>query len=74
MIALGSTHVFAANQWAASLSWAPLADDETWSDLTAPPQISQGTDNGIPFLAYDDAHHIVYASLFSGGVARMVVP
>jgi photosystem II stability/assembly factor-like uncharacterized protein len=74
MIALGSTHVFAANQWAASLSWAPLADDETWSELPAPPQISQGTDNGIPFLAYDDAHHIVYASLFSGGVARMVVP
>jgi len=74
MIALGSTHVFAANQWAASLRWAPLADDETWSDLPAPPQISQGKDNGIPFLAYDDAHRLVYASLFSGGVARMVAP
>ena len=59
-----------ANQWAASLSWAALTDDETWSELPAPPQISQGTDNGIPFLAYDDAHHIVYASLFPGGVAH----
>jgi hypothetical protein len=74
MIALGSKHVFAANQWSASLQWAQLSDDEHWSDLPAPPQISQGTDNGIPFLAYDDAHRIVYASLFSGGVARMVAP
>jgi hypothetical protein len=36
-------------------------------------QISQGSDGGIPFLAYDDAHGILYASMFSGGVARMVV-
>jgi hypothetical protein len=33
-----------------------------------------GSDGGIPFLAYDDAHHVLYASMFSGGVARMVVP
>lgn len=32
-----------------------------------------GHDNGIPFLAYDDAHHILYASMSSGGVARMLV-
>jgi photosystem II stability/assembly factor-like uncharacterized protein len=74
MVTQGSTHVFAANQWAASLKWAALSADETWTDLPAPPQISLGTDNGIPFLAYDDAHHILYASMFSGGVARMVVP
>ena len=35
---------------------------------------ASGSDGGIPFLAYDDAHHILYASMFSGGVARMVVP
>jgi hypothetical protein len=73
MIAQGSTHVFAADQWSPSLKWASLSDDETWTALPAPPQISRGTDGGIPFLAYDDAHGVLYASLFSGGVARMVV-
>jgi len=74
MIALGSKQVFAANQWQPSLRSASLDDDQTWSDLPTPPQLSQGSDGGIPFLAYDDAHGILYASMFSGGVARMVVP
>jgi photosystem II stability/assembly factor-like uncharacterized protein len=74
MIAQGSTRVFAANQWQPSLRTASLDDDEQWTDLAAPPQISRGSDGGIPFLAYDDAHRVLYASLFSGGVARMVVP
>jgi hypothetical protein len=74
MIAQGTRKLFAANQWQPSLKFANLDNDESWSDLPAPPQISQGTDGGIPFLAYDDAHGILYASLFSGGVARMVVP
>jgi hypothetical protein len=74
MIAQGSRKLFAANQWMPSLKWANLDNDESWSDLPAPPQISQGSDDGIPFLAYDDAHGILYASMFSGGVARMVVP
>jgi photosystem II stability/assembly factor-like uncharacterized protein len=74
MIAHGSSHVFAADQWNPSLRWAALDADESWTDLPAPPQIALGTDGGIPFLAYDDVHHIVYASMFSGGVARMVVP
>jgi hypothetical protein len=74
MIAQGSQQLFAADQWQPSLRSAALDDDETWSDLPAPPQIEMGSDGGIPFLAYDDAHRILYASMFSGGVARMVVP
>lgn len=74
MVAQGSQQVFVANQWQPSLWSASLDDDETWNELSAPPQISQGTDGGIPFLAYDDAHGVLYASMFSGGVARMVVP
>jgi hypothetical protein len=74
MIAQGSQRVFAANQWQPSIRSAKLDDDQTWSDLATPPQISQGSDGGIPFLAYDDTHGILYASMFSGGVARMVVP
>jgi hypothetical protein len=74
MLAQGSKQIFAANQWQPSLRTASLDDDETWSDLEAPPQISQGSDGGIPFLAFDDAHGILYASMFSGGVARLVVP
>ena len=44
-----------------------------WNDVPAPSQIGQGNDGGIPFLAYDDAHGILYASMFSGGVARMIM-
>lgn len=74
MIAHGSTHVYAADQWNASIRRAALTDDETWEDVAAPSeQIGMGTDGGIPFLTYDDAHHVLYASMFSGGVARMVI-
>jgi hypothetical protein len=65
--------IFAANQWNPAICSAQLVDDEAWSDLPTPPQISQGSDGGIPFLAYDDAHGILYASMFSGGVARIIV-
>jgi hypothetical protein len=74
MLAQGKKQVFAANQWAPNLWTAKLDDDETWTDLAAPAQIAQGSDGGIPFLAFDDAHGVLYASMFSGGVARMVVP
>jgi hypothetical protein len=74
MTAQGSQKIFAANQWQASLKMADLSNDESWTDLPTPPQISQGSDNGIPFLAYDEGHNVLYASMFSGGVARMVVP
>jgi hypothetical protein len=74
MIAQGSQQVFAANQWTPSIKAASLDADDTWADLPAPEQISQGSDGGIPFLAYDDDHSILYASMFSRGVARMVVP
>jgi len=74
MLAQGSEQLFVANQWQPTLWSASLDDDATWNELTAPAQISQGSDGGIPFLAYDDAHGILYASMFSGGVARMVVP
>ncbi|MES1182775.1 MAG: hypothetical protein ABUL60_03115 [Myxococcales bacterium] len=73
MIAQGSKRVFAANQWAPDLKSATLDLDDTWTDLPAPAQIAQGSDGGIPFLAFDDTHGILYASMFSGGVARMVV-
>lgn len=73
MIAQGSKKVFAANQWMPNLWSAELDDDDTWTELTAPAQIAQGSDGGIPFLAFDDAHGILYASMFSGGVARLVV-
>ena len=74
MIAQGSKQVFAANQWQPSIKVATLAADTAWTDLPAPAQIKQGSDGGIPFLAFDDDHAILYASMFSGGVARMVVP
>lgn len=74
MVTQGSDQVFAANQWQPVLWSANLDEDDTWTEFEAPAQIAQGSDGGIPFLAYDDAHHILFASMFSGGVARMVVP
>jgi hypothetical protein len=73
MMAQGASDLFAANQWQPSIRTASLANDELWRDLPAPPQIAQGRDGGIPFLAYDDVHKVLYASMFSGGVARMRV-
>lgn len=74
MVAQGSKQVFVADQWQPSIKVASLAQDDVWTDLPAPEQIAQGSDGGIPFLAYDDDHDVLYASMFSGGVARMVVP
>jgi len=74
MVTQGSKQIFASNQWSPSIRTAKVDSDETWSDLPTPPQITQGSDGGIPFLAYDEAHGVLYASMFSGGVARMVVP
>jgi hypothetical protein len=73
MLAQGGDRLFAADQWRPTIRTALLSNDESWSDVPAPPQISQGTDGGIPFLAYDPVHRILYASMFSGGVARMVI-
>jgi len=74
MITQGSKQVFAANQWMPNVWTAKLESDEQWAELPAPAQIAQGSDGGIPFLAFDDDHGVLYASMFSGGVARMVVP
>jgi hypothetical protein len=74
MLTQGSKDLFASNQWQPSIKTATLAAVETWKDLPTPPQVAEGTDGGIPFLAFDDKHRILYASMFSGGVARMVVP
>jgi hypothetical protein len=74
MVTQGSERIFAANQWQPSIRWASLDADENWSDLVVPQQqIDDGGSGGIPFLAYDDAHGILYASMFPGGVARMVI-
>lgn len=73
MMAQGSTQIFAADQWSPSIRTATFANDQSWTALPTPPQITQGVDGGIPFLAYDDKQNILYASMFSGGVARMRV-
>jgi photosystem II stability/assembly factor-like uncharacterized protein len=72
MTAKGSSKIFASNQWRPSIRMASLTADEQWQDLPTPPQIAGFPDGGgIPFLAYDDVHKILYASMFVGGVARM---
>jgi hypothetical protein len=74
MIAQGSRKVFVSNQWAPTVKSANLTNDDAWTDLPAPPQFMSGTEPGVGFMAYDDDRGILYASRFSGGVARMVIP
>jgi hypothetical protein len=74
MLTQGSRELFASNQWTPSIRTATLGAVDTWKELPTPPQVAEGTDGGIPFMAFDDEHRILYASMFSGGVARMVVP
>jgi hypothetical protein len=71
MLTQGSTDLFVADSLNPVIRTAKLEKDDQWSAIPAPPQISQGTDGGIPFIAYDDENHILYASMYSGGVARM---
>lgn len=74
MVAQSSKKLFVANQWQPSIKWANLSNDEVWTDIPVPPQLSGSEDQGISFLAYDESRGILYASMFTGGIARIVIP
>jgi hypothetical protein len=62
--------VFVADQWAPSFHAASFSDLSTWSSLDAP--MTLGPSDGAPYLAYDAAHHVLYASTWGKGLARRV--
>jgi Bacterial Ig-like domain (group 2) len=69
-IAFSSTSIFVADQWTPNFLRASFADLKTWTKMDAP-QIDAGA--GCPYLDYDPAHHVLYASCFKEGTWRAVV-
>jgi hypothetical protein len=65
---IGDTKMYAIDQWNPSLHWAPIDDDETWTQMDGPP-IPDG--QGCPYLDYDKGHHILYASCYGAGAWRI---
>jgi hypothetical protein len=66
---IGGDHMYASDQWSASVHTAAVADPTKWSAITAP-GIPSG--QGCPYLDYDTAHHILYASCYAAGAWRMI--
>jgi photosystem II stability/assembly factor-like uncharacterized protein len=70
-LAVGKERLFAADQWSTGFQTAALATPKQWSDLPSPP--TERTDDGAPFLIYDEDHKILYASMWRNGLWRMVI-
>jgi hypothetical protein len=68
---IGGGRLYSSDQWSASIHSALLSDPTKWQAMTAP-AIPQG--QGCPYLDYDAAHHVLYASCYAAGVWRMVTP
>jgi hypothetical protein len=71
-LALGSGHVYTADQWSTNYHVATESDLTTWT--VVPPPAALPADQGAPYLAYDAAHHLLYSSNWAGGLWRLVTP
>jgi hypothetical protein len=49
---------------------APISDYASWSTISGP----AGQTDSADFLAYDEVHHLLYASCWGGGLYRTVMP
>lgn len=68
-IAFSAKSIFAADQWSPNFVKASFDDPKTWTKLDAP-AIADGS--GCPYLDYDPAHKVLYASCFKEGTWRIV--
>jgi len=68
--ASGDGRMYASDQWTPSFHTAKISDPTKWSAVPAPNGFPAG--QGCPYLDYDSAHHLLYASCFAGGVWRLV--
>lgn len=69
-IAFSSKSIFVSDQWSPTFLQASFDDPMTWTKTDAP-QIPDGA--GCPYLDYDAAHHVLYASCFKEGTWRRVI-
>ena len=67
----GNFYVGHFNDW--NYYSASIAAPRTWTKMPAPAGAGSGK-QGPVFLEYDDAHHLLYSSNFTGGVWRIVTP
>jgi hypothetical protein len=72
-LTVGDGRIYAADQWSVDIKAAPI-DDATqmaaWTSVPGPQGFA--AQQGCPYLAYDEAHHILYASCFASGAWRLV--
>jgi photosystem II stability/assembly factor-like uncharacterized protein len=71
--ALGGGNIYLGDLRGGSIHVAPQADPTQWTELPHPMQTGSG---GPVALEYDEAHHILYAAVWTdvGGLWRMVTP
>jgi len=70
--AMSSTTLYAADQWSNTFASAAISDPTKWT--TFPPPSGLASNQGAPYLAYDEDHHVLYASTWPGGLWRIVKP
>ena len=68
--AVGDTTLYAIDQWSPSFHSAAISDPMTWKTSPAPSVLPM--DKGCPYLDYDAAHHVLYASCFGNALWRLV--
>lgn len=68
--AMSKTTLYAADQWGNTFASAKISDPMTWT--TFPPPAGLRASQGAPFLAYDEDHHLLYASTWPDGLWRLV--
>jgi photosystem II stability/assembly factor-like uncharacterized protein len=66
-----STTLYVADQWGSTTAYAKLSDPTKWITYTPPPNLPNGY--GLPFLVYDEDHHLLYGSGWIGGLWRIVI-
>jgi hypothetical protein len=67
---IGGGHLYGSDQWTPNVHSAPVGDPTHWSAMPAP-AIPSG--QGCPYLDFDPAHHVLFASCYAAGTWRMVV-
>jgi photosystem II stability/assembly factor-like uncharacterized protein len=70
--AMGGGKLFTSDEWSTTYRVADESDPTKWTVIPPAPAMASG--QGAPFIDYDAAHHVLYASTFAGGLWRLVVP
>jgi hypothetical protein len=71
-VTYGGGNLYMADFQGGDYHVAPESDLTKWTTIPAPFQVT-GSKQGAIYLEYDEAHHILYSSNFTGGLWRLVV-